>query len=284
MDEEIEIHFNVQFSISKNKKYLILLENPAIRPQNKLLLPNVYSKIFSWDKRLSKLEHFVYTRYPHDPSLGSTNDIKNTRYSMVCSNRNLLIGKECDSLYNKRQEVIDYANKNRTIDFVLYGTGWNMRNIKLGLVDRILMALHSKNMISLKRSSKLPFYKGHCDDKFSLLRCSVFNFCFENISNYPGYISEKIWDSIFSGSIPVYWPSWEIPNDELPKDIYVDASKYNSISELFDYLEQISDEEIKNWRQRLKVFAKQQKKIISVSKYVETIISEVKKDLRYPHI
>lgn len=279
-NEEIEIHFNTQFTFSKNKKYLILLEHPSIRPQNYFLKPWAYSKIFSWDARLGHLDNFIYVRYPHDPYFGSTKDQKNIRYSMVCSNRNLLIGKKENSLYNKRQAVIEYVKHAKIPDFYLYGSGWNMRNMRVGLTDRIAMFLHKKSLISVERPIKLPFYRGHLDDKTDLLRKSVFNFCFENIAVYPGYISEKIWDSIFAGSIPVYWPAWEIPDEELPRDLYINASKYRSISELFEYLEKITENEIKEWRMKLEVFAQKQKEKISVRRYVDTIVGQISKDLK----
>lgn len=48
-NQEIEIHFNVQPTISRKKKYLILLEHVAIRPQNYLYWLNNYERIFGWD-------------------------------------------------------------------------------------------------------------------------------------------------------------------------------------------------------------------------------------------
>ena len=53
----------------------------------------------------------------------------------------------------------------------------------------------------------LANYKGLAKNKVELLRETEFNFCFENIDGYHGYVSEKIWDALAAGCIPVYWPS-----------------------------------------------------------------------------
>ena len=44
------------------------------------------------------------------------------------------------------------------------------------------------------------------DDKQAYLRQFCFNVCPEN-SNWPGYVTEKVFDSISAGCIPIYWGS-----------------------------------------------------------------------------
>ena len=56
LNQDIEIHLNSQFSISRRRKYLILLEHKYIRPQNFLIFPKRYRKIFGWDLDLKKIK------------------------------------------------------------------------------------------------------------------------------------------------------------------------------------------------------------------------------------
>ena len=240
-NKNIEIHFNSQFSFSKSNKYLILLEHPYIRPQNFFIFPKRYKKIFGYDLKFENYENFVYLKYPHFWSNTKKNIKRDIRYSMICSNRNILTGNPKFSLYNKRQEIIDFCEQSPSIDFNLYGTGWDNIFCKAGLVNKFLHTLDKLGLISLKRKNKLINYKGIIKNKFKLLQNSKFNFCFENISNFRGYVSEKIWDSIAAGSIPIYWPSWDIPNEYLPKNYYIDASKFKNFEKLFEYLESITD-------------------------------------------
>lgn len=52
------------------------------------------------------------------------------------------------------------------------------------------------------------------DDKPAYLRQFCFNICPEN-SNYKGYVTEKVFDAIFSGCIPIYWGSDNQPEPEV---------------------------------------------------------------------
>ena len=275
-DSEIEIHFNSQFSFSGAKKYLIILEHPYIRPQNLFIFPKRYKQVFGWDLNLKKLTNFTYVKYPHFWNTAKKGTKREIRYSMVCSNRNILLGNPDFSLYNKRQEIIDFCEKNPSINFHLYGTNWDSINCKAGLIYKFLELADKLGFWSLKRKLKLNNYKGQIKNKFNLLCNSKFNICFENISNYPGYISEKIWDSIAAGSIPVYWPSWKIPNDYIPNEYFIDASKFSDPKNLFNFLESIPEEEINQWSNMLIDFSKTKKEELSIEKYSKTIIEKIK--------
>lgn len=52
------------------------------------------------------------------------------------------------------------------------------------------------------------------DNKLSFLRHYRFNLCPEN-SNYPGYCTEKIFEAIVSGCIPLYWGSDNNPEPDI---------------------------------------------------------------------
>jgi len=275
-NSEIEIHFNSQFSFSKAKKYLILLEHPYIRPQNFFIFPKRYYQIFGWDQTLKKLPNFTYVKYPHYWDSAKKGMSRDLRYSMVCTNRNIILGNPNLSLYNKRQQIIEYCESNPSINFNLYGTDWNKKNCRAGVIYKFLQIADKYGFCSLKRKFKLRNYKGQIKNKFQLLCNSKFNICFENISDYPGYVSEKIWDSIAAGSIPVYWPSWEIPNDYIPNEYFINASKFSDIKNLFNYLESIPEGEISSWSDMLIDFSKTKKKQLSIEKYSQTIIEKIK--------
>jgi len=271
-DQNIEIHFNVQPSMSRKKKYLILLENISLRPQNYFYSLFNYERIFGWDLNLKHLKQFKYVKYPHDYKVGAYNPNRSVEYCMICSNRNILLGSKNLSLYDKRQEIITYFDHVKT-PFELYGSGWNTRFIKPGLAD----ALVSRFLRKVNYFDKIerPCYKGPLEDKQKLLNDTVFNFCYENISRYEGYVSEKIWDSIAAGSIPVYWPSWCVPDDYIPKWAYVDASKYSSPDDLIKILKSISAEEQLEWQKNLLQLATQKQDFIKSDNYIAEIINEI---------
>jgi hypothetical protein len=100
----------------------------------------------------------------------------------------------------------------------------------------------------------MPCYRGSCVNKRETLSGYRFSFCYENSTEYPGYVSEKIFDSIFAGCIPVYMG----PPDRdsyLPRDCYIDRSAFACHEDLFQYLEQINEAEFERRLDAMQSFA-----------------------------
>ena len=74
------------------------------------------------------------------------------------------------------------SNKLDRYDFDLYGIGWE------------------KELV----------YKGYIKDKFDTISRYKFNFCLENFYGFRGYITEKIFDAMLAGTVPVYYGDPEI--------------------------------------------------------------------------
>ena len=75
----------------------------------------------------------------------------------------------------------------------------------------------------------------------------MFNFAVENTINTDGYISEKIFDAFFSGSIPIYSGPKNTSN-YIPENTFININKYSSIEELIRITEGISYGEFKEFR------------------------------------
>lgn len=61
-----------------------------------------------------------------------------------------------------------------------------------------------------------------------------FGVAFEN-GSYPGYVTEKLLDSYYANTIPVYWGSATVHKDFNPKS-YVNVSDFKNIGEVLLYL------------------------------------------------
>jgi hypothetical protein len=59
--------------------------------------------------------------------------------------------------------------------------------------------------------------------------------CFENAKNYPGLITEKIFDCFAAGVVPIYYGP---PNVEqyIPKDCFINFLDFSDYDELYDFL------------------------------------------------
>lgn len=204
-------------NISNNKKDHILyfpsfdnninikLKNWNDRKFSVLVASNKYWKIKIRTIRnlISYLKYLIVNNY-HYPS-----------YSYIKKNQ----------LLDKRLCLIEYFAKEGLLD--LYGSGWN----NLGNLSKAW----EKKLIKVVQELSPTI----CKDKISTISVYKFSFCVENIK-YPGYITEKIIDSLVAGVIPVYLGAPDI-EEFIPPEIYIDARKYENILELKNSLLAINE-------------------------------------------
>jgi hypothetical protein len=79
--------------------------------------------------------------------------------------------------------------------------------------------------------------------KSDLLKSSLFSLCLENARGFPGYVTEKVFDALHCGCIPVVKPCNGIA-DYLPSDCYVNIDNFNSPCELFQFLKLLTIDEL----------------------------------------
>ena len=126
-----------------------------------------------------------------------------------------------DELYSERERLITYFETNYPSQFDLYGTGWDQR-------------VHSS-------------YKGTIKDKFELYHHYKFAICLENIKNVRGYITEKIFDCLVAGIVPIYQGADDICR-YVPQECFVDYKKFQSMGELADFLVGMSENEYEKYQ------------------------------------
>jgi hypothetical protein len=96
------------------------------------------------------------------------------------------------------------------------------------------------------RSLLMSIYKGKCDSKFEVLQNYEFCLCFENM-RMDGYITEKIFDCLYAGTIPLYLGASDIL-DYIPEDVFVNCRKYSTWTEMWKDVVSISPERINKMR------------------------------------
>lgn len=126
-------------------------------------------------------------------------------------------------------------------DFDLYGQGWN---IGFGYTDRNLTA-------AVKRCYRgtLPYQD---NTKIKTIAGYRFCLCFEN-TKFPGYITEKIFDAFFAGTIPVYLGAPDIASYVWP-ETFVDARRFASLADLGTYLSNMPEGETHMIREAAQAF------------------------------
>ena len=156
----------------------------------------------------------------------SPRPIKKVLAQICCGFNPIYLGYK--ELLSKRIEIIDFFGKNDEID--VYGNGWE----KLPLVKK--------------------YYKGSVEDRLKKLSEYKFAITFEN-SAVPGFITERIFDAFYAGTIPIYLGA---PNIEkyIPKNCFVDMRDFKNCEELRSFLKSLSDSDIEIYRKNIQNFFK----------------------------
>ena len=231
------------FKLGHKKEDLILFlfEPEVVMPeQYRPSVWNHYGKIFTYRDDFVDGKIFIKMRYPQGqtilPSLPSFSE--RNFLVLINANKYSYIRHE---LYSFRRNAIRYFEKQN--DFTLFGFGWDKNNAINPQVA--ISALKSLKIIRycadiLDSLTPCSSYKGVVQDKYSTLAKYKFCLCFENEEKVMGWISEKIFDCFFTGTIPIYLGAENI-NSYIPSECYIDMRKFKHFQELNSYLKTIDE-------------------------------------------
>jgi hypothetical protein len=134
-------------------------------------------------------------------------------------------------LYEDRLNLITSLAGSK--DFFLFGFNWDL-------------ARKYDNEIN-----KIVFFNEpiECNNKVIEISRSKFTICYENTS-CPGYITEKIFDVMLSGSVPVYLGCPYI-SSEIPTNCFIDANSFLNPLELLELLTNMHLSEWQAYRQNI---------------------------------
>lgn len=272
-DIDYEIHLNCQrFVTSARTKICILLEDASIRPQNNLVLyKNQYDVVLTWNlDLLRKLDNGKHFYFPHDCHLPSKPENKTLFLSNISSNRNVLLGASRE-LYSSRYKDILYFDEHES-EFELYGYGWDKSFLRPGLLSRIIEEF-DKRGIPIRSRRNLRSYMGTIKAKRDVISKSIFSMAYENVSGLNGYITEKILDCFADLTIPIYLPSYEIPENVIPKSCFIDRRQFSTPKELHEFLRAMTKEELDSQRAEIKKFMNNNVKKFSVDNFIFAVKS-----------
>ena len=98
----------------------------------------------------------------------------------------------------------------------------------------------------------MSIYKGSCTSKYEVMGHYAFALCFENMA-MKGYITEKIFDCFYAGTIPLYWGASDIA-DLIPSEAYIDVREFTTWELMYAALVRMSDHEIVSMREAGRAF------------------------------
>lgn len=175
--------------------------------------------------------------------------INNRLEKVVLINSNLLSLAKGEN-YSLRRKV---ALEIEEID--LYGRQWNNGFIAkvLTLIKELRkhgFRLHKVRFLGLKSYFRFfSNYLGEVEDKKKVLSKYKYSIVIENSSDY---LSEKLFDAIFSGCIPIYVGP-NLANYEIPNYLYVQAKP--EISDIKEKILSAKSKDYDEWLDKLKIWS-----------------------------
>jgi hypothetical protein len=288
---------SIDFVASPAKRnYLILYETPLTVPRNASYhYLNQFDFVFTWDRKLLNNglqddeagfippNRFIEIHHPNPIPAESRPDFQslkfNQRKDFVCligSNRhaNLLDGRE---LYSERVKAIKWFEAHALNDFKLYGNGWNVPQKRFGHLGKVRYRM-DKVVPWLLGKPVFPSYQGPAKTKYEVLSNTKFCICFENARDIHGYITEKIFDCLFAGCIPVYWGDAEI-SKSIPAECFVDFRQHRSYAKLYEHLKAMTPAQYSRHQEVARDFLQSIKfEPYSSESFAEAVINKIVQD------
>ena len=255
-----KVFFNIYpFNIPKNGRQdasavptaVILSECRYILPRNYLAqYQEQFDYVFTWDDDLVDHKRYIKLNYSFD--LTPRDDFFSSRDKdivMIFGNKGQR-SSDRDDLYSLRTSIISTADKKFPNHVDLFGTGWDRYNFSR---PRVLRYLNHFSFITKPLRKLLPaprIYKGKIELKQDVMSRYNFAICPENYSGQKGYITEKIWDAMVSGCIPIYSGP---PNTDcyIPKNCRIDIKDFATAEDMFDFILGMSEGEIRELKENI---------------------------------
>jgi hypothetical protein len=153
-------------------------------------------------------------------------------------------------LYSERVRAIEFFEQYAPTDFDLYGVGWD--------------------------GQKYTTHKGSVADKQTCLQQYKFCICYENCRDCPGYVTEKIFDCLVAGCVPVYLGARNI-HEYVPRECYIDRRNFASYHELYTYLHTMSEQQYQNYQQAIQTYVHSvQAQQFSSQGFIDTVVRGLK--------
>jgi alpha(1,3/1,4) fucosyltransferase len=243
-----ELHINARHRLPRVPCYAYLWEHPLTRPVNgNLRKLTRYRGVFTWNTALVDGRRIHELPIPNDltpcPTPGFAE--RDLFCVLIAGNRALRWRSEL-ALHESRLAVIRWFEEHAPDQFALYGHGWDRPPKPPGAFGRVMKRVHEWRLRLWPRPA-LRTYRGPIGSKDEVLQRAKFSICYENIRGGDGYITEKLFDCMIFGCLPVYIGASDVAR-RIPPDCFIDGDRFASPAELHRFLLSIDEAEFNRRR------------------------------------
>lgn len=254
-------------------RFLLLAENYFIRKENAdYQRYSEFDAVFTYDDDAVDGERMFKLNYAFDlpKSIEIATDHKEKLAVMICSNQKK---DKAKTLYHRRRETIQWFEEHHPDDFDLYGFGWDRGTPAFQRLPKLQRFLRHIGILGLFPKREYATWKGCVKRKRDVLGKYRFGFCYENTDQIPGYITEKIFDVMFAGTVPVYLGA-ENTATHIPESCFINRKSFSDHNMLYDYLKNMSQREYEEYLGAIYTFlSTDQSEEFSINTYTNTLIS-----------
>ena len=252
-----------------SKKYLIHLESPIIKKINHEKHA-LYQKIFTYDDSMVDDKKYIKINYSFEIKENVIITKRNKLCALISSNKKSNAKNE---LYSLRINDADIFYRNEKNSINLYGFGWDKYLFSPVRPYSIINRFNYIRKIIAK--IRYPYYIGAVKRKKNILERYKFSICYENVHGVNGYITEKIFDSMFSGCIPIYLGAPNIRN-YVPHECFIDRGRFKTAEELYLYLINMPELEYINYIKAINLFLQSDNiKQFTCTHFARTIVNNI---------
>jgi len=216
--------------LPKFKRKVLMQWESAVN--NPWVYKNIPSIVAHYDQSyfIPKASGFSHFYYPQNFNhLNQTHFGKpRTKFMVMMNSFTQAKGFWQFELYSHRVKALEFFGQRDEID--LYGPRWG----------------------SPPSTIIRKIWKGFADDKPATMAEYKFSLCFEN-AIWPGYVTEKIFDCLSVGTIPVYWGAPDI-EDDVPASCFIDMRRFENFEALRRFLHSLTSENIKRYQDSIRAY------------------------------
>lgn len=230
------------------KCILFIWEPPTTRPDNyNTAMHESYTKIYTMIDNIVDGKKYNKFFYPQ-PTLTMTEEIIPFNNKKLCTM--IAMGKRFQlhpwQLYTKRIEAVQFFS-HYPQDFDLYGMHWPQHFSVC--------------------------YKGAVKSKKEVLKQYKFALCYENMQNARGYVTEKIFDCMIAGCVPIYWGAANI-DTYIPANCFIDRRRFSSDQQLYNFLKSMPEQTYNAYLNNIRLFLESDAAFLfSIPYFIHTVAS-----------
>jgi alpha(1,3/1,4) fucosyltransferase len=241
-------HFQNLDKYPKEKRILFLWEPPSVLPENyNPGYHRLYSRVYTWNDELVDNKKYFKFYYPvFKPMIADPIDFYKKRLcTLIGCNKQ---SSHPNELYSHRLKVVHFFENFPNDDFDFFGRGW---------------------------PTVFKTYRGPINRKVDYLKHYKFCFCYENIKDVPGYITEKIFDCFHAGTVPIYWGASNIAQ-YIPKNCFLWREDFADESELYAFIKNMDEKTYQEYIRNIKRFLESEEaQLYSIDNFVKIFMDLV---------